>query len=420
MNWIIKSAKIVDPGGPHHLQTKDLFIKDGRFERIADSIDEEAEVYSAENLHASLGWLDMRVNFCDPGFEHREDICSGLQAARKGGFTAVALVPATDPPLSTKSQIEYVRNRARGSSVDLLPYGTISAHRNGEQLAELYDLKLAGAVAFTDDKFPLANASLMSTALLYAQNFDGLIISFPHEKALAEGGQMHEGTVSTGLGLKGLPALAEELIVTRDLYLCGYNNGRIHFTGISSKGSVALIREARKNGMHVTCDVYAHNLFLTDESLLEYDQNKKTLPPLRDESHRLALIEGLKDGTIDAICTDHTPEDTERKNVEFEHAAFGMIGLESGFGVVNKALHKSVDLPTIITKMAQHPRRVLQREITTIEEGQLANLTLFDPDLKWTFSKEDIRSKSKNTPFIGTELLGKPLAIYNRGRLDEC
>lgn len=420
MNWIIKSAKIVDPGGPHHLQTKDIFLKEGKIARIADSIDEKAKTFSGDNLHISFGWTDMRVNFCDPGFEHREDICTGLQAARKGGFTAVALVPATDPPLSTKSQIEYVRNRARESAVDLFPFGTISANRKGEQLAELYDMKLAGAVAFSDDKLAMTNASLMSTALLYAQNFDGLIISFPYEKALAEDGQMHEGTISTGLGLKGIPALAEELMVTRDLYLCGYNDARIHFTGISTKGSVELIREAKKKGMKVTCDMYAHNLLLTDEQLMDYDQNKKLLPPLRDESHRKALIKGLKDGTIDAICSDHTPEDTERKNVEFEHASFGIIGLESCFGVLNKSLHQSLDLETIIAKITHSPRSILGQETPHLEEGAIANCTLFNPDQNWTFSKSDIRSKSQNTPFIGSELIGKPLAIYNKGRLEEC
>lgn len=420
MKWIIKSAIITDPNSPHNGKQKDVMIEDGVVVKIADKIEDEAETYSAPNLHLSPGWFDLRANFCDPGFEHREDICSGLQAARKGGFTGVAMVPSTDPPLSSKSQIEYVRNRARGSAVDLLPYGTISAHRGGEQLAELFDLKTAGAVAFTDDKSPVVNASLMSTALLYVKNFDGLVVSFPHEASMCQGGQIHEGVVSTRLGLRGLPALAEELMVTRDLYLCEYNNAKIHFTGISASGSVELIREAKAKGLDVTCDVYAHNLALTDEDLSDYDQHKKVLPPLRDENHRKALIQGLKDGTIDAICSDHTPEDVERKNVEFEHAAFGMIGLESCFGVLNKALEKEMSAAEIITKIAHGPRNILGLQPVVVEKDQPANFTLFDPQMDWIFSTEDIRSKSRNTPFVGTQLKGKALAVMNNGRLEVC
>lgn len=420
MNWIIKSAVIIDPDGPHHLQTKDLLIKDGKIAKIADQIKTGGEVFEAPNLHVSYGWLDMHVNFCDPGYEHREDICTGLQAARKGGFTGVALAPSTDPPLSSKSQIEYVRNRARGAITELFPYGTISAQRSGEQLAELFDMQSAGAVAFTDDKSPMVSAALMSTALLYAQNFNGLVVSFPYERSLCAAGQMHEGKVSTGLGLKGLPALAEELMVARDLYLCDYNNSPIHFTGISTKGSVDLIRAARKKGQRVTCDVYVHNLLLTDKDLEDYDQNKKVLPPLRDDQHRKALIKGLKDGTIDAICSDHAPEDTERKNVEFEHAAFGMIGLESCFGVANKALNGQLDLSLLIQKLAHNPRKILKLDSATIEKGNAANLTLFAPEMEWTFEASDIRSKSRNTPFIGASLKGKALAVCNQGRLEEC
>lgn len=420
MNWLIKSATIIDPAGPHHNQTKDILISEGKIEKIDDHIETNAEVFEAENLHVSAGWLDLRVNFCDPGFEHKEDICSGLQAARKGGFTGVCLVPSTDPPLSTKSQIEYVQNKARGAVTDLFPYGTISAQRKGEQLSEMYDMSLAGALAFTDDKRPVSSAALFSTALLYSCNFNGRIVSFPHEKTLAEGGQIHEGNISTFLGLKGLSALSEELMVTRDLALCEYNQAAVHFTGISSKGSVEMIRQAKKKGLPVTCDVYAHNLLLTDESLSDYDQNKKVLPPLRDETHRLALIEGLKDGTIDAICSDHSPEDVERKNVEFEHAAFGMIGLETCFAVSRTALSEKLDLAEMISKLTTEPRKIIGQQVAAVDTGSLANLTFFNPDLKWTFEKSDIRSKSANTPFIGNEFIGKPLAVFNHGRLEKC
>lgn len=420
MKRIIRSAVIIDPHGPHHQQKKDLLIENDRIVRIADNIDGDAEEFTAENLHVSLGWFDMRVNFCDPGFEHREDICTGLQAARKGGFTGVGLVPSTAPPLSTRSQIDYVRNQARGSSIELYPYGTISADRNGEQLAELYDMQRSGAVAFTDHKRAMVNASLMSTALLYAKNFDGLIMSFPHEASMCHRGQMHEGEVSTRLGLKGLPALAEELMVARDLYLCEYNDARIHFTGISTRSGVDLIRQAKKRGLKVSCDVYAHNLVLTDDALVDFDQQKKVLPPFRDEDHRQALIEGLKDGTIDAICSDHSPQDVEQKHTEFEHAAFGIINLESCFGLLNKVLHRELEISEIILKIAKQPRKLLGLETPLIEENAPANLTFFNPDAEWTFEHSDIRSKSANTPFIGTVLKGRALAVYNQGRLEPC
>lgn len=420
MNWILKSAVIVDPNGPFHLQSKDLLISNGRITKIADEINEEANIFEAHNLHVSAGWFDMRVHFCDPGYEHREDIESGLRAAQKGGFTGVALSPDTLPPLSNKSQINYAKERAEKALVDLFPYGTISAERQGKELAELYDMYRSGAVAFTDAKHPVADASLMSTALQYAQNIGALIMSFPHEQALAQNGQMHEGDVSTRLGLTGIPALAEELLVSRDLYLAEYNGAPIHFSGLSTAGSVALIREARKKGIKVTADVCAHQLLLTDEDLSDFGQQFKVLPPLRDESHRLALIEGLKDGTIDAICSDHTPEDVERKNVEFDLAAFGAIGLESAFGVLQKSLDGHLELADIIGKISHNPRKILGLEPILIEEGTNANLTLFDPDAEWTFTLQDILSKSKNSPFIGTQLKGKALAVCNNGQLERC
>lgn len=420
MKRLIKSARVVDPQSPHNGKVCDILLSDGKIEEIDAQLNGDGETFTAENLHVSPGWFDMRVNFYDPGFEHREDICTGLQAARRGGFTGVGLVPSTDPPLSTKAQIDYVRNRARGAVVELLPYGTISAQRDGAQLAELYDLSRAGAVAFTDDKAPLAHAALMSTALLYAKNFNGLIMSFPHEPSLCEGGQMHEGAMSTSLGLKGLPALAEEVMVARDLYLAEYNDCPIHFTGISTSGSVALIRAAKSKGLRVTCDVYVHNLLLTDDELAGFDQNKKVLPPLRSANHRDALIAGLKDGTIDAICSDHTPEDTERKKTEFEHAAFGMIGLETLFGVLQEAAGSDLALETVIDKIAIAPRRILNQPIPTLKAGAEVNLTLFNPEETWTFAREEIRSKSANSPFIGKDFAGKPLAVARGAQFESC
>lgn len=420
MELLIKSARIICKESRHHNKVCDVLIRNGKIKKIAAEIEWSGEKFEAPNLHLSAGWFDLRANFCDPGNEHKEDICSGLQAAKKGGFTGVCLVPETNPPVSSKSQVEYLRNRAKGSITNVFPCGTLSASLEGNQLAELYDMQQTGAVAFTDGKKTMSDAALMSTALLYAKNLDTLIISFPQEISLCRNGQIHEGEVSTFLGLKGIPALAEELQLSRDIQLCEYNDARIHFTGISTEGGVELIRQAKKKGLKITCDVYAHQLLLTDKDLMNFDQNKKVLPPLRDEAHQKALIEGLKDGTIDVICSDHSPEDIEHKNVEFENAAYGIIALESCFGVANSAIGEQLGTAELISKISSNPRNILNLPKTTIEEGNTADLTLFDPDVSWTFTGKDIRSKSANSPFKGIELKGRPLALFNNGEFTLC
>jgi dihydroorotase len=420
MELLIKSARIICSESRHHNKVCDVLIRNGKIDKIAPGIEWSGEIFEAPNLHLSAGWVDLRANFCDPGNEHKEDICSGLQAAKKGGFTGVCLVPETDPPVSSKSQVEYLRNRAKGSVTSVFPCGTLSASLEGKQLAELFDMQQTGAVAFTDGKKTMSDAGLMSTAMLYAKNLNALIISFPQEISLCRNGQIHEGEVSTILGLKGIPALAEELQLSRDIQLCEYNDARIHFTGISTEGGVELIRQAKKKGLKVTCDVYAHQLLINDKDLMNFDQNKKVMPPFRDETHRLALIEGLKDGTIDAICSDHTPEDVEHKHVEFENAAYGIIALESCFGVANTAVGEQLGTTELISKLSTKPRQILGLEQAVIEEGNTADLTLFDPELTWTFTGNDIRSKSANTPFVGTELKGRPIALVNNGLFSLC
>jgi dihydroorotase len=375
--------------------------------------------YTAKNLHISIGWMDLHANFRDPGFEYKEDIISGCKAAAKGGFTGVLLMPENNPITDNNSQVEYIKNKAKDNIVSVHAAGSITKEMQGNQIAEMYDMKEAGALAFTDDKKSLQNNEIIKHALLYTKDFDGLIMNFANDKSIANRGQMHEGKVSTILGLKGIPAIAEEIMIDRDISICKYTESKLHLSYISTKNSVSKIKKAKKEGSKISADVALHNLILTDKEITHFDTRYKVIPPLRSKKDCIALIKGLKDGTIDVICTDHSPEDEENKKTEFNNAAFGIIGLESAFGLIGKYLRQHLSLGEIIEKIAINPRELLQLESKNIEEGNTANLTLFNPDLEWEFQKKDIESKSINTPFLGERLKGKALAIYNNEKFLE-
>lgn len=414
---LLKSARIIDPDSPHHLKVLDILVRNGKIAKIAKAISaHNVEVFEHKGLHVSPGWVDLKANFRDPGFEFKEDISSGIKAAAKGGFTKVLVMPSTEPPVDGRGGVEYLKKRSTDEVVSLLPSGTISRGLKGEQLAELYDMHQSGAVAFTDDKSPVKNSKLMLTALLYAKNFGSRIISFAHDAHIAANGVVHEGAESTALGLTGIPALAEKLQLERDLSLVEYADGSCHFSTISTGDAVASLKKAKKNGLNVSCDVAAHHLLLSDKELVEFDSAFKLMPPLRDKQHIKTLKKGLKDGTIDAICSDHCPEDIEHKDQEFGAAAYGAIGLETAFAVANTALKDDLELTEIVAKFTSGPRKVLGLEAPCIAEGAEAELTLFDPKVKWTVEKSDILSKSKNSPLIGRELVGKALGVVNGGK----
>jgi dihydroorotase len=420
MKVYIPFATIIDPNSPFNGQKKSILINNGLIEHIGAPGDSKTAVehtIEGDDLCVSPGLFDFRARFCEPGFEQHEDIHSGMDAAIKGGFTGVAIMPSTSPALSTRSQIEYIINRTKGSLVDVYPMGTVSHQLEGKELAELYDMHCSGAVAFTDDKEPIQHAGLLSRALLYSKNFNGLIVSFPYEKEVAHHGQIHEGVVSTQLGLDGIPSLAEEIQVARDLFLAEYNEARIHLGPISSTGSVAQIKKAKENEQLITTDVAAHQLLLKVDGCIDFDTNYKVLPPLRDETHRTSLIQGLKDGTIDVICSDHTPFDVEEKLKEFDLANFGIIALQTAFPVAITALQHHLSLSEIIEKMSINPRKILDIAIPSINEGSIANLFVYQPNTQFIFEKEHIVSKSCNTPFIGQLLNGKIVATYNNGQL---
>jgi len=414
MNLLIKSATIIDSNSPFHQKVADILIEKGHISSIASNIDADVETVDAKGKYVSPGFFDLNCNIGELGLETKEDLQTGTKAAMAGGFTGLALMPNTQPPVHSKAEVEYLLNRAKNNLVDVYPIGTISHKRDGKDLAEMYDMFLSGAKAFTDGNRPVQDAGLMERALLYTQGFDALIFSYPEDTAIAGKAKVHEGVVSTLLGMKGIPSLAEELMIARDLYLAEYTESKIHFSTISTERSVELIKEAKRKGLKVTCDVAAHHLILTDEALTGFDSQYKVKPPLRTQKDVKALIKGLKDGTIDAIVSQHTPHEVEFKDVEFEVAEFGMIALQTALSTV---LSTGLDISLIVEKLAINPRTILNIEPAVVAEGSKANLTLFDVDAEWEYTRKNNQSKSYNSPFIGQNLKGKVVLVYNNNHL---
>ena len=416
MNLLIKSATIIDPNSPFHQQIADVLIENGVITEIAEEIEANAEIVEAAGKYLSPGFFDLNSNIGELGLETKEDLITGTNAAAAGGFTGIALMPSTVPPVHSKAEIEYLLNRAKGNLVDVYPLGAISHKREGKDLAEMYDMFLSGAKAFTDGDRPVQDAGLMERAMLYAQGFDALIFSYPEDTAIAGKAKVNEGEVSTLLGMKGIPSLAEELMIARDLYLAEYTGSRLHFSTISTTRSVELIREAKRKGLEVTCDVAAHHLVLTDEALLGFDSQYKVKPPLRTQDDVDALIAGLKDGTIDAIVSQHTPHEVEFKDVEFEVAEYGIIALQTTFALALKA---GLSVELIVEKLAVNPRGILSVAIPAIAVNEKANLVLFDIATEWEYTRKNNKSKSYNSPFMGQNLIGKVLLTINNNQISK-
>lgn len=414
MNLIIREVTIIDSRSPFHNQKVDVKIKSGIIDSIATKIPNENgfEEIKLENLHLSEGWFDSSVSLGEPGFEDRETIANGLNVAAKSGFTAVALQPNTFPIIDNQSQINFVKNKAKGAATELYPIGAFTTESEGKDMAELFDMKNAGAVAFGDYNKNIDNANLLKIGLQYVQDFGGLIIAFSQESNLKGKGVVNEGIVSTRLGLKGIPNLAEEIQIASNLFLLEYTGGKMHIPTISTAKSVELIRNAKAKGLNVTCSVAVHHLVLTDEKLEGFDTRYKVSPPLRTDEDRKALIAGIIDNTIDMITSDHNPIDIEHKKMEFDGAKNGTIGLESAFGALGNVLA----LEKIIEKLTAGKSR-FEIKNSSIKEGEKANITLFNPNLVWTFENENILSKSKNSSFLGTIMKGKVYGIYNQGKL---
>lgn len=412
MILLLKSAKIVDAQSPFHLQQKDILIDNGIIKKIENQIDTKAdETIKLDKLHVSEGWFDPSVSFGEPGYEERETLQNGMDTAMKSGFTQVVLNANTHPIIDNSSLIEYIKTKAESHIVNVLPSGALTEKSEGVQMAELFDMHKNGAVAFGDYKSSIRDANLLKIALQYTKTFNGLIQLFSIDRDLSNDVQMHEGLVSTTLGLKALPRMAEVIQLKRDLELVRYSESKVHFNCISTAESVELIKQAKAEGLDVSCSVALSNLFFTDDKLQSFDTKFKVYPPLRELSDQKALIDGLKDGTIDMATSDHQPLNIELKNTEFEHARFGSIGLESAFGILNNIL----DLEKSVEVLTKGKTRFKQAD-NSIDINQPAILSLFNPDINWRFTERDILSKSKNAIFLGETHKGKAYGIINKGR----
>jgi dihydroorotase len=415
MKVLIKKAHIICSTSPFHGQLKDILIVDGKIEKISENITENAdEIVANDNLHVSIGWMDIFAHFADPGSEYKETIETGAAAAAAGGFTDVMVLPNTNPVVSSKSQVEYIVQRASTTAVNIYPIASITKNAEGKDLAEMYDMRSSGALAFSDGTHPVQSPGVLLKALQYMLSIDGVIMQLPDDRSIAAHGLMNEGIVSTRLGLPGRPALAEELMIERDIELLRYTNSKLHITGLSTRKGIALVEKAKAEGLKITASVTPHHCFFCDEDLEGYDTNLKVNPPLRTRADMMAIRESISNGTINCIASHHMPQHWDDKTCEFEYAKNGMIGLETLFGVVN-GFEK--DIVSLVNKLTIAPREIFNIEIPGIKEGANACLTMFDPGQEYIFEASMIKSKSRNSPFIGKTLKGKVIGIINKQKI---
>jgi dihydroorotase len=409
MNTLLRAITIIDPRSEFHQKTKDVLINEHEILSIEDALPstEHTRIVNAKNLVLCPSFFDSQVSFGEPGYEERESLTRGLETAQASGFGALAMLPNTFPVVDNASMVNFIKNKVAHHPVVLYPLGCITKDMKGEHMAELYDMHNAGAIAFADDTHSIEDANLIKIALQYVQSFGGILFSFPKNTQIARNAQVNESIATTKLGMKSAPSIAESLQIARDLHVLAYTGGKLHIPLITTEASVNLIKEAKNKGLNVSCSVAVHHLYFTDEKLSEFDTRYKVEPPLRNESDRLALIEGLKDGTIDMITTDHRPREIEAKQVEFEHASYGTIGLESCFGACNKIL--GIELS--IEKLAQS-RSLFGLEIPKIGVGEKLNFNVLDPSIEYTFSTQDIRSSSSNSIFLDEVLKGKVVETF--------
>jgi dihydroorotase len=417
MKLLIKQACITDPLSSHHGTIQDILIEKGIISKIAPDISEKADqTIEQKGLYISPGWVDIFSNFADPGYEFKETLETGAAAAAAGGFTDVFLIPDTQPVTDNKSQVEFIRHRNGGLPVTIHAIGAITKNLEGRHLAEMYDMKNSGAVAFSDGLHPVQSSGVLVKALQYMKAFHGVIIQIPDDTSISPNGLIHEGIISTQLGLPGKPMMSEELIIARDIKLARYTGSRIHFTGITSPKSIEYIRRGKDSGIDISCSVTPYHLFFSDEDLVDYDTNLKVYPPLRTKADISRLKLAVLDGTIDCIASHHLPHEYDSKILEFENAKYGMTGLETSYAVV-RTLFPDLSAEKTYALFGGNARRIFHLDASTIEKGNNVNLTLFNPGAEWTYDLTKSASKSRNSPFHGKKFAGKTVGIITKGKL---
>jgi dihydroorotase len=414
MKILIQAAKILDSNSPFHKKEKNVLIQNGRIAEIGDKNYQADKVIKAEGMLLSTGWCDLGTYVGDPGMEYKEDLESVSKAAIAGGFTELAVLPNTVPSIQTKNDVSYLTQSNDSRLVQIHALASVTKSNKGEELTDMIDLHEAGAVGFTDGLKTIWHTDIFLKALQYLQKFDGVLIDHPEDIWLNMFGQMHEGLNSTMLGLKGMPRIAEEVAVSRNLKLLSYAGGRLHLSKLSTAKAIGYIRAA-KSKMNITCDIAAYQPLFDDSMLSTFDTNYKVNPPLREKADNDLLIKALKDGTIDVICSGHVPQDEESKSIEFDHADAGIINLQT-FAANLVALSEDVSWDVLIEKVTQGPRQVLRLETPVIEAEAKANLTLLDPHREWVLDEKSNLSKSKNSPWWGKQLKGKAVAVFNNNK----
>ncbi|HMU10490.1 MAG TPA: dihydroorotase [Ferruginibacter sp.] len=415
MKVLIKQAQVISPSSPFNGQIKDILIDDGRIAKIADTISEKTnQVVEQKGLCVSIGWMDLFADFGDPGFEYKENIESGAKAAAAGGFTDVMLIPNTNPVADGKSQIDYIIQKAKQVAVNIHPMAAITKKTEGKELAEMYDMHQTGALAFSDGIHPVQNAGLLLKALQYVKTVNGMVIQVPDDTSIGANGLMNEGLISTQMGLPGKPAMAEELMVARDIKLTRYADSKLHFTGVSSPKSMEYIKRAKEGGINVSCSITPYQVFFCDEDLQQYDTNLKLNPPLRNKTEMMAMCKALLDGHIDCIASHHLPQHWDAKTCEFEYAKPGMISLETLFAAVITA---GMTAENFVQMQTVNARKLFGLPVPEIKVGEAACISLFNPTTEFVFTEDMIRSKSKNSPFTGRKLKGKVIGIINKGQV---
>ncbi len=423
MKLLIQNGHLIDPAAPENTGMS-VLIEDGKVTawiRPGEGTPEDCEVFDASGVLVAPGFIDMHVHLREPGQEHKETIASGCAAAVAGGWTSVCPMPNTNPVNDNAAITRYMIEQAeRAALANIFPIGAITKSSDGSELAEMGEMKAAGAVAVSDDGRPVPNAGIMRRAMQYARDFDLPVIDHCEDKSLSSGGVMHEGRVSLLLGLKGMPALAEDIDAVRDIILAKETGAHIHIAHVSTKGAIEAVRRAKNEGIKVTCEVTPHHFTLTDKAVEGYNTNTKMAPPLRSQEHLEAIIEGIKDGTIDAIATDHAPHHADEKALEYDRAPFGITGLETGIGLAfNELVHKGViGLERLVEMCSTNPARIFKLAGRgTLTPGSIADVTIIDPNLDWTYTNSESRSKSRNSPFDGWTFHGGPVATFVAGKL---